>query len=53
LAELPKKASPPMLFLWKNFSLNKTIRGSFTGLYLVFKGSTLFQLYISPVLWTG
>jgi hypothetical protein len=37
-------------FLRKNFSLNRAIRGLFTGLYLAFKGFNLVQLYIFPVL---
>jgi hypothetical protein len=52
VAQILKKATPPILFLKKNFYFNRAIRGPFTGLCLVFKGFNLVQLYILPVLGT-
>jgi hypothetical protein len=50
VAELPKKGYHCFL---ENFSLNRTIWGSFTSLYLMFTGYNLVLFYILPVLWTG
>jgi hypothetical protein len=52
---ITKKGYATITF-WKFFFfffLNKAIRGSFNGLYLVFTGSNLVQFYAFLVLRTG